>query len=78
MLKKQLPGLLHIPDDVPHAVQMLKSKGCFGTLLDAKEAQVTVTKLIEGIAENHPEWFSPEWQTLNERAPSASGLLALS
>lgn len=59
---------IHIPNDVPHAIQMLKSKGCFGTLLDAKEAQVTVTKLIEGIAENHPEWFSPEWQTLNERA----------
>lgn len=59
---------IHIPDDVPHAIQMLKSKGCFGTLLDAKEAQVTVTKLIEGITENHPEWFSPEWQTLNERA----------
>lgn len=55
-------------DDVPHAIQLLKSKGCFGTLLDAAEAQTAVTALIESVTPEHPEWFSCNWQTLNERA----------
>ena len=55
-------------EDVPHAVQMLEAKGCFGSLLEAKEASETVTKMIQGVAPQHPEWFSPEWQVLNERA----------
>ena len=55
-------------DDVPHAIQLLKSKGCFGSLLEAKEAQEAVTKMIESIRDEHPEWFSTDWQILNERA----------
>lgn len=60
--------LIHTIDDVPHAVNLLKSKGCFGTILEAEEAQNKVTELIEGISETHPEWFSSEWDVLNERA----------
>lgn len=59
---------LHTIDDVPHTIQLLKSKGCFGTLLDAKEAQQAVTAMISGISKEHPEWFSQDWQVLNERA----------
>ena len=55
-------------DDVPHAIQLLKSKGCFGTLLDAAEAQKAVTAMIESVTPKHPEWFSRNWQALNERA----------
>ena len=55
-------------DDVPHAIQLLESKGCFGSLLDAKEAKETVTQMILSISEEHPEWFSSEWEVLNERA----------
>lgn len=55
-------------EDVPHAVQMLEAKGCFGSLLEAKEARDAVTKMIQGVAPQHPEWFSPKWQVLNERA----------
>ena len=55
-------------DDIPHTIQMLKSKGCFGTLLDAEEAQEAVTAMIRGISTEHPEWFSADWQVLNERA----------
>ena len=54
-------------DDVPHAIQQLESKGCFGTLLDAKIAQQKVTELIESITPQHPEWFSSDWHALNER-----------
>ena len=59
---------IHTIDDVTHTIQLLKSKGCFGTLLDAEEAQQAVTALIEGINTEHPEWFSQDWQVLNERA----------
>ena len=59
---------IHTIDDVPHAVSFLQSKGCFGTLLDATDAQRKVTELIEGISVEYPEWFSPEWSVLNERA----------
>jgi ATP-dependent exoDNAse (exonuclease V) beta subunit len=59
---------IHIPNDVPHAIQLLKSKGCFGTLLDAAEAQKAVTAMIESVTPKHPEWFSRNWQALNERA----------
>lgn len=59
---------IHTIDDVPHAIQMLKSKGCFGTLLDAQEAQERVTVLIKKITLQYPEWFSDKWQVLNERA----------
>lgn len=55
-------------DDVPHAIQWLASKGCFGTLLEATEAQKSVVQMIEHITPEHPEWFSAEWQALNERA----------
>ncbi|MBR1667009.1 MAG: UvrD-helicase domain-containing protein [Bacteroidaceae bacterium] len=55
-------------DDVPHAVRLLESKGCFGTLLDAQEAREAVSRMIEDIMPEHPEWFSPDWQALNERA----------
>lgn len=60
--------LIHTIDDVPHAINLLKSKGCFGTILEAEEAQNKVTELIEEISETHPEWFSSEWDVLNERA----------
>lgn len=60
--------LIHTIDDVPHAVNLLKSKGCFGTILEAEEAQNKVMELIEGISKIHPEWFSSEWNVLNERA----------
>ena len=59
---------IHTIDDVPHAVQYLASKGCFSSLLDAIEAQESITQLIQEITPEHPEWFSPEWQVLNERA----------
>ena len=59
---------IHTQEDVPHAIQLLKSKGCFGDLLEAKEAQEAVTALIEGIGTQHPESFSKDWQVLNERA----------
>ena len=59
---------IHTSSDIPHAIQLLESKGCFTTMLDAKEAEETVTKLIEGISHEHPEWFSADWQVLNERA----------
>ena len=59
---------IHTIDDVPHAIHLLESKGCFGTILNAKEAQEAVTQMIEKITIPHPEWFSPEWKTLNERA----------
>lgn len=59
---------IHTIDDVPHAVNLLKSKGCFGTILEAEEAQNKVTELIDEISETHPEWFSSEWDVLNERA----------
>ena len=55
-------------DDVPNAVQRLQSKGCFGTMLEAAEAQENVTRLIGNVSANHPEWFSPDWTVLNERA----------
>ncbi|MBQ9665776.1 MAG: UvrD-helicase domain-containing protein [Bacteroidaceae bacterium] len=54
--------------DVPRAVRLLESKGLFGTLLDAADAQKTVTRLIEDITPTHPEWFSPDWTVLTERA----------
>ena len=60
--------LIHTIDDVPHAVNLLQSKGCFGTILEATEAQNKVTELIKGISTKHPEWYSPEWTILNERA----------
>jgi ATP-dependent exoDNAse (exonuclease V) beta subunit len=59
---------IHTIEDVPHVVQMLESRGCFSSLLDAEEAQKAVTKMIEDVAEEHPEWFSKDWQALNERA----------
>ncbi|MBR0047078.1 MAG: UvrD-helicase domain-containing protein [Bacteroidaceae bacterium] len=59
---------IHTIDDVPHTIRLLASKGCFGTLLDAKEAEKAVTRMIKDISVSHPEWFSPEWKTLNERA----------
>ena len=59
---------IHTIDDVPHAVGLLRSKGCFGTLLEADEARETVTRLIGSVATTHPEWFSPAWTVLNERA----------
>lgn len=59
---------IHTIDDIPHAIQLLESKGCFTTLLDAREAETTVTKLIRCISHEHPQWFSPDWQVLNERA----------
>ena len=59
---------IHTIDDVPHAVQHLASKGCFSSLLDATEAQESITQLIQEITPEHPEWFSPKWQVLNERA----------
>ena len=59
---------LHTLEDVPHAIQLLKSRGSFGTLLEAQEAQKRVTALIEDITPQHPEWFSDKWQVLNERA----------
>lgn len=59
---------IHTIDDVPYAIQMLKSKGCFGSLLDADEAQKVVTAMITDISVEHPEWFSTDWQVLNERA----------
>lgn len=60
--------LIYTIDDVPHAVNLLKSKGCFGTILEAEEAQSKVTELIKGISTKYPEWFSSEWTVLNERA----------
>ncbi|MDE6000210.1 MAG: hypothetical protein K2H04_09125, partial [Bacteroidaceae bacterium] len=59
---------IHTIDDIPHAIQLLESKGCFTTLLDARVAETTVTKLIGDISHEHPQWFSPDWQVLNERA----------
>ena len=59
---------IHTSDDVPHVIQMMESQGCFGSLLDAEEAQREVTRMIEGISDKHPEWFSKDWQALNERA----------
>jgi ATP-dependent exoDNAse (exonuclease V) beta subunit len=59
---------IHTAADIQHAIQLLESKGCFTTLLDATEAEATVTKLIEDISIEHPEWFSSDWQVLNERA----------
>ena len=55
-------------DDIPHAIQLLESKGCFGTLLDAQEAKENVTSLITDISKEHSEWFSKDWCVLNERA----------
>lgn len=59
---------IHTIEDVPHVIRLLESKGCFGTLLEAKEAQKTVTELLEEISVTQPEWFSPEWHILNERS----------
>ena len=59
---------IHTAADVPHAVRLLQSKGCFGTLLDADEAAQTVQQLIADSSTTHPEWFSPDWTVLNERA----------
>ncbi len=59
---------IHTLEDVPHAIQLMKSRGCFGTLLEAQEAQKKVTALIEDITPQYPEWFSDKWQVLNERA----------
>jgi hypothetical protein len=59
---------IHTLEDVPRAIQLLESKGCFTTLLDAQEAEATVTRLIKTITPEHPQWFSPNWQVLNERA----------
>lgn len=53
--------------DVPRAVRLLESKGCFTNLLEVSEAQEAVTQLIEEITPEHPEWFSAEWKVLNER-----------
>ena len=58
---------VHTIDDVPHAVNLLQSKGCFGTILEAGEAQSKVTELIEGVSAKYPEWYSPEWAVINER-----------
>ena len=55
-------------DDIPHTIQLLKSRGCFGSLLDAKEAQEAVTTMIDNISTEYPEWFSADWKVLNERA----------
>ena len=60
--------LIHTIGDVPHAVNLLQSRGCFGTILEADEARAKVTELIEGISAEHPEWFSAEWAVLNERS----------
>ncbi len=59
---------IHTIEDVPHVIQMLESKGCFGYLLDAEEAREKVMIMIEDITDEHPEWFSKDWQALNERA----------
>lgn len=59
---------IHTLNDVPRAIRLLESRGCFTTLLDAKEAEATVTRLIGDISQEHPQWFSPDWQVLNERA----------
>lgn len=59
---------VHTIEDIPHAVQLLQSKGCFDSLLDAEEVQHKVTELIKNISKTHPEWFSPAWKVLNERA----------
>ena len=59
---------IHTINDVPHTIQLLKSKGCFGTLLEAEEAQKAVSTMIESVSAKYPEWFSADWQVLNERA----------
>lgn len=58
---------IHTCSDIPHAVQLLQSKGCFGSLMDSKEAQERVERLVDSVATTHPEWFSSEWAVLNER-----------
>ena len=60
--------LIRTAEDIPHAISLLESRGCFTSLLDAEQAQRQVTGLIDSIASTHPEWFSPEWTVLNERA----------
>lgn len=60
--------LIRTADDVPRAISRLQAKGCFGSLLDAEEARRVVSGLIESIEVEHPEWFSPDWRVLNERA----------
>ena len=59
---------VHTLEDVPRTIRLLESKGCFTTMLDAHEAENTVTRLIQGIIPEHPQWFSPNWKVLNERA----------
>lgn len=59
--------MVHTAADVPHAVRMLETKGCFESLVEADEAQETVARLIKDISVTHPEWFAPEWRVLNER-----------
>lgn len=59
--------MIHTSADIPHAVSILESKGCFESLLEADEARDTVASLINGIETDHPEWFSCEWRVLNER-----------
>ncbi|MBQ6965342.1 MAG: UvrD-helicase domain-containing protein [Bacteroidaceae bacterium] len=53
--------------DVPRTVSLLQSRGCFGTLLEAHKAQAEVTRMIEEITPQHPEWFSAAWKVLSER-----------
>lgn len=59
---------IHTINDVPHTIQLLKSKGCFDTLLNAKETEKNITQLINSVSSTYPEWFSPEWTVLNERS----------
>lgn len=56
------------PDTIHRAVTQIKSKGCFENLADADEVEKQITTLISNREKDHPEWFSPDWKVINERA----------
>lgn len=59
---------IHTIEDIPHVISLMESRGCFSSLIDAQQAQEHVTSLISSVSTTHPEWFSPDWTVLNERA----------
>lgn len=60
--------MIRTSKNIPHVIRVLDSRGCFGTLIEADEAQKTVTRLVEGVEKYYPEWFSEDWRAINERA----------
>lgn len=60
--------LINTKLDVHHAVLQMEKRGCFEQLANKNEVEDYINKLIDKVSESHPEWFSGEWKTINERA----------